>query len=291
MKFSAKLSLTAALSSLIAASAVLACGTPPPQAPPPPPPDPPIVCCQVIARWPCPIDPCNFEYWIVCYGRIDGLPLFVSNPMLLFPNQQCICAFPALSQAAVLQGAKVVAFNFTDPQKIPWDPTQIPDEPGYGPFQPVDDPIILAQIDEFVGRYTEASGIPVSPTSAFGFGPGPDGGEILPGIVFNCYVTIRVPRGFGKDKLCPPLFEGSIGLYLVEDGQVFLEPVAPGLPPIPPFAFVPGDGAMYKFRWYPVAVPPSCPPPFLADNNGDGVIDTADLGILIGAFGSTHPCP
>lgn len=296
MKSSIKWSLSAALTAFVATSVAYSCGTPPPMNPPPPPPAPAIVCCSVIDRVPCPIDPCNFEYWIVCYGRIDGLPLFVSNPMPLPPNQQCLCAVPPLPQGAVLGGASVVGLWFTNPGNIPWDPTQIPNEPGYGPFDVVTDPNIQFQVDSFFDIYYAAAGVspPAGGTSlstVFGFGSGPAGGQIFPGLTFNVYQCLRVPRGFDPNLLCPPLQEAALGLFLADNGIVGLEPSAPGQPPISLPAFVPGNGAIYKFRWYPMMVPPSCPPPHLGDINGDLVVNTADLGILIGAFGSTHPCP
>lgn len=296
MNSSIKRSFGALMTALTGCSVALACGTPPPMDPPPPPPDPPIVCCSVIDRVPCPIDPCNFEYWIVCYGRIDGLPLFVSNPMPLPQSQQCLCALPPLPKTALAAGASVVGVWFTDPRNIPWDPTQIPNEPGYGPFDVVQDPGIQAQVDGFLDVYNAAAGIPSTPgtnglSTVWGFGPGPGGGLILPDLQFNIYQCLRVPRGFDPNLLCPPLMEASLGLFLADNGSVGLEPSQPGLPPIPLPAFVPGDGAIYKFRWYPMMVPPSCPPPHPGDLNGDLVVNTADLGILIGNFGSMHPCP
>ncbi|MCB9849005.1 MAG: hypothetical protein H6814_11395 [Phycisphaeraceae bacterium] len=297
MKFSVKMCLSAALTALTATSVALACGTPPPQNPPPPPPDPPIVCCSVIARVPCPIDPCNFEYWIVCYGRIDGLPLFVSNPMPLPPNQTCLCGLPPMPQAAAAAGASVVGVWFTNPGNIPWDPTQIPDEPGYGPFNPITDPNLQLQVDSFFDIYYTAAGLMPPPgtdglSSIFGFSGNPDGtGQIFPGLAFNIYKCLRVPRGFDPNLLCPPLQEAALGLFLADNGQVGLEPGQGGNPPIPLPLYVPGDGAMYKIRWYPMMVPPSCPPPLPGDLNGDLVVNTADLGILLGNFGSIHPCP
>lgn len=296
MRISMKAYASAALAALTGASAALSCGTPPPTSPPPPPPDPPIVCCQVIDRVPCPDDPCNFEYWIVCYGRIDGLPLFESNPMPLFANQACACAVPPLPPGAAAAGASVVGLWFTNPLNLPWDPTQIPDEPGFGPFEPVGPKDnIRFQIDSFFDIYYQAAGVPNPPVGADGnlssvftfSGPG----QIQPNVTFNIYQCLRVPRGFPADLLCPPLQEGTLGLFLAENGVVGLEPSAPGLPPIPLPAWVPGDGAMYKFRWYPVSVPPSCPPVHPGDLNNDLVVDTADLGSLIANFGTTHPCP
>jgi len=294
MRISAKVYGCAALTTLTAASIAMACGTPPPEAPPPPPPDPPIVVCQVIDRVPCPIDPCGFEYWIVCYGRMDGLPLFNSNPMEITPGQQCLCVVPPLPQGAIDQGATVIGLWLTDPANLPWDPTQIQDEPGYGPFNVINDSSIQTQVDSFFDIYYTAAGI-TPPPGGTGlttvFGTPPTGGEILPEIVFNVYQIIRVPRNFDPLKLCPPSQEGGIGLFLADNGTVGLEPLAPGLPPIGIADYVPGNGAIYKFRWLPVAVPPSCPPPFTSDLNGDGVVDTADLGLLLGGFGLSHPCP
>lgn len=217
--------------------------------------------------------------------------------MPLLPGQACACALPPLNTAATGAGASVVGLWFTDPTKVPWDPTGIPNEPGYGPFDPDPDPNLAFQIDSFFDVYYQAAGIDPTPlgpslSTVFSFRTGPSGGQILPNLVFNVYVCLRVPRNFPPDALCTPLQEGGIGLFLQEpDGSVFLEPLAPGLAPIPIGLAQPGQGAFYKFRWYPVAVPPSCPPPHTGDINSDLVVDTADLGILLGAFGSTHPCP
>jgi len=248
----------------------------------------------VIDRVPCPVDPCNFEYWILCYGRIDGLPLYQSNPMALQVNQVCACAVPPLSTGAVAAGASVIGLWLTNPLNVPWDPTMIPDEPGYGPFEPTPDPNIQFQVDSFFDIYYQAALVPPPTTgpagnlsTVFQFrGPG----QILPNLVFNVYQCIRVPRGFDPALLCTPLQEGAIGLFLGQDGVIALEPLAPGLPPIGITGFVPGDGAIYKFRWYPVNVPPSCPPAFPPDINSDGLVNTADLGLLIGSFGSPGPC-
>lgn len=296
MRLNLRTTFGAVFASLTATSLALACGTPPPMNPPPPPPDPPIVCCQVIDRVPCPDDPCNFEYWLVCYGRIDGIPLFQSNAMPLLPNQKCLCAIPPLPQIAIDGGASVVGLWFTNPQNIPWDPTLIPDEPGYGPFEPLpNSEKEQFQVDSFFDIYYQAAGVvnpPIGPfgnrASVFSFqGPG----QIPDGVVFNIYQCLRVPRGFPADLLCPPLQEGVLGLFLGQDGAVGLEPSAPGLPPIPLAGWAPGDGAMYKFRWYPIAVPPSCPPVHPGDLNGDLAVNSSDLGILIGNFGTFHPCP
>jgi hypothetical protein len=285
-----------AIGALTAAAAVLACGTPPPMQPPPPPPDPPIVCCSLIARVPCPIDPCNFEYWIICYGRIDGNPLFVSNPMPLPNTQRCICAIPPLPPDAVLCGAQMIGLWFTNPTRIPWDPTLINDEPSYGPFEPIEDAATISQIDSFFDVFYAAGGVVPPPsstpfrTSPWGFS-GNVGAQILPGLVFNVYTCIRVPRGFPDFKLCVPLQEAAIGLFLQSSGQVLIEPLSTGQPPIPFLAYNPFQGAaIYKFRWYPTMVPPSCPPSLAADVNGDGIVDTADLGLLIGDFLNTA-CP
>lgn len=313
-----------ALASLVVSGVVLACGTPPPMLPPPPPPDPPVVCCNVIWRGPCPIDPCNFEYWIACYGRIDGVPLFNSNPMPLLPSQRCLCAVPPLPPAAVACGASVVGFWFTNPLNLPWDPRDIQDEKGYGPFEPVKDDSTQFQVDQFFDIYYQAAGIPlplpasdapgrtqrviagdstaagaeetVSAGTEDGLPGGPTGGfasifgfrgpgQIIPGVVFNCYVCYRVPRGFDPNKLCLPLEQGAIMLFLQDGQQVLLEPDGPGQPPIPLPAWQPGRGAVYKFNWYPVAVPPSCPFTLQADVNDDNKVDSADLSVLIGQFG------
>ncbi len=285
-----------AVGALTAAATVFACGTPPPMHPPPPPPAPPIVCCMTIAKVPCPIDPCNFEYWIVCYGRIDGQPLFVSNPMPLPNFQTCICAIPPLPPEAVTCGAQMIGLWFTNPARIPWDPTLITDEPGYGPFEPILDPSTQSQGNAFFDVFYAAGGVIPPPSadgnraSLWGFSGGP-GAQIFPGLVFNVYTCIRVPRGFPDIKLCVPLQEGAIGLFLRSGAQLLIEPLLTGQPPIPLPAYNPNNGtAIYKFRWYPNMAPPSCPPRLAADVNGDGIVDTADLGLLIGAFLNTA-CP
>lgn len=282
--------VTTALAMGCSTAAVLACGTPP--EPPPPPPDPPIVCCFVIDWWIDPADP-GFEYLTVRYVRDDGLPLFQSNPMPLPPTQQCACALPPLPQSAAAAGVQVVGLSFGD--ILPSWQGLPPDVPGYGPFEPIDPTDNTQfQVDSFFDIYYQLGGIPIPPagerlSSVFQFG-GP--GDIPPGQVFDVYQLLRIPAGFDPNQLCLPQQLGGLGLFLVDNGQVFVEPPAPGAPPLnlAQFAANGGNAAFYKFRWYPLHVPPPCPiiigpNPCPWDFNGDGNVGAADLAQLLGAWG------
>lgn len=271
----------------VTVSSVLACGAP--TQPPPPPPAPPIVCCVVVDWFTRPNEP-DCEFLLVRYFRQDGLPLYQSNPMPLLPTQQCLCSLPPLPTSAIGAGVQVMGFSFGRPDNLPW--VGLPDNvPGYGPFQQVGSPSILNQVQQFNAIYAKAAGdlIPASgPPQVFGFaGPG----TIPPGQVWDIFQVIKIPRGFDPRLLCP--FSGAmgaVGLFLGDGGQVLAEPVAPGLAPIPlaQFAQNPGASAFYKFKWYPLIVPPPCPP-CPGDINGDGRRDFADLNILLSFF--NIPCP
>ncbi len=271
----------------VSVSSVFACGAP--TQPPPPPPAPPIVCCVVIDWFIRPNEP-ECEYILVRYFRQDGLPLYQSNPMPLAPSQFCLCSLPPLPSDPTGVGPMSVGFRFGAPGTLPCD--GLPNNaPGYGPFQQVSDPNVLAQVREFNSAYAKAAGDTVPQNAApqvFGFG-GP--GTIPPGVAWDIYQLIKVPRGYDPRNLCP--FAGAmgiVGLFLGDAGLVLAEPIAPGLPPIPiqQFAQNPGQSAFYKFKWYPVIIPPPCPP-CPGDINGDGQRDFADLNILLGVF--NIPCP
>lgn len=273
------------------AAAALACGTPPPNDPPPPPPDPPIVCCVVIDKQPDPSDP-GFECWIVRYFRQDGRPLYVSNPMPLPPTQRCVCAVPPLPPEAVAAGASVMGLSFGG--QPPWRGLP-PNQPGYGPFQPV--PLgapIYGQASEFFNAYRLAAGPTVTPppggfAQLWSFG-GP--GQILPGLVFDIYQKLRVPSGFPPSLLCVPGQMWMIGLFLQDGTTLFAEPISTGLAPIPlpQFQQNPGNSAFYKFKWYPDIVPPVCPP-CPGDTDSDFDVDFGDLNIVLSFFGVICPMP
>lgn len=268
-----------------AAGAAFGCGTPPTE--PPPPPAPPIVYCVPVTWMEDPNDPAS-DMVILWYYRIDGLPLYQSNPMPLFPTQACACG---LSPLPLIPGVQDLGLSFGGA----YDPCAgLPDNvPGYGPFVPLGGAGIPPQIDSFFDVFYNVANIPPSPqpASSFAFG-GP--GTIPPGVVWDVYRKIRVPRGFHPRNLCPPGALSAIGLFLVENGQVFAEPPAQGLPPIPfpVFAQNPGASAFYKVCWAPFcqripcrpAVPP-CP----GDANGDGLINFADITNVLANF--NMPCP
>lgn len=274
-----------------AAASVLACGTP--TQPPPPPPAPPIVCCQVI-RW---IDDpaTGTECLIVRYFRKDGLPLFQSNPMPLLPTQQCLCAVPPLPQAAINAGAVVEQLTFGTPRP---DCRPMPDDVvGYGPFTPIPPTSSQSQqVDSFFDIFFAVAGDPEMVPPDTGLqqswvfsGPG----QILPGQVFDIYKKIRVPAGFNPQLLCVPCQRWIIGLFLVDGGQVFVEPAQPG-PAIPVgvFAGNPGNSSFYKFAWYPLIVPGPCPlgpTNCPGDANGDNVVDLQDLNLVLFNFGLVCP--
>jgi len=277
--------------SCICGSAV-PCGTPP--QPPPPPPSPPIVYCSPV-RWI--VDPTNpnFQCIIVRYFRIDGRPLYQSNPMPLLSSQQCACALPPLSSAAVQGGAQIAGISFgagPDCNGLP------PDVPPYGPWTRNTLPSITGQVGSFFNAYASAAQGTVQPPDATSFfdvfsfaGPG----TIPSGVVWDIYQYIRVPNGFPMNTLCIPGQAWMIGLFLIDGGQVLAEPPAQGLPPIPfnQFATNPGASAFYKFCWLPNTLPGPCPcpipPPCVGDLNGDGFRNTLDLTIFLGNFGT--PCP
>lgn len=289
--------------------AALACGHPP--VPPPPPPKPPLVCCMVIDHFVDPTDP-NFECVIVRYFRRDGLPLYSSNPMPLVPGQFCLCALPPLGSAAIACGARIVATTFGDPKNIPWQGLP-PDQPPYGPFQPVNDPNLQIQVDQFFTLYAEAATPPptapgepqnIRPpdtglSQLWTFGP-PAGatGQIPPNVVFDIYQKIRVPRGFDPNCLCPPNQIWFFGLFFVDQdaaGNTILQ-VEPGAAgnglTFGQFAQNPQNSAFYKFRWYRPVVPPPCPPtpgPCPGDANGDGVVNFADITGVVANW--LRPCP
>lgn len=271
-------------------AATFACGTPPPQTPPPPPPDPPIVCCIVIDWFQDPTNP-NFECLIVRYFRQDGQPLFQSNPMPLLPNQACACAVPPLPSIALAAGAVPAGLSFG--ARPIWRGLP-PNVPGYNNFQHITNPDIQAQVDSFFDVFAAAAGPTVTPpdtglSQPFGFsGPG----NIPPNQVFDIYQKIRVPRGFDPRVLCIPGQMWMLGLFLIQDGQVLVEPTAPGLPPLPlpQFQQQPGRGAFYKFKWYPFILPPFCPR-CPGDTNDDFIVNFADLNNVLSAFGTACPPP
>jgi hypothetical protein len=272
-------------------ASVLACGAPPPQQPPPPPPVPPIVCCVVVDWFLLPNDP-DCEYLLLRYFRQDGIPLYQSNPMMLFPNQQCLCSLPPFPPTP--PGVQVLGFSFGDPNILPWQGLPM-NQPGYGPFQQVANTSIISQVSNFNQVYANAAGDLVElpgPPQVFGFG-GP--GQIFPNVVFDIFQLVKIPRGMDPRVLCP--FAGAMGslsLYLSQDGQVLVEPIMPGLPPIPFNQFIqnPGNSAFYKFKWYPLIIPPPCPPvgnTCPGDIDGDGDRDFADLNIMLSFY--NIPCP
>ncbi|MFM9956480.1 MAG: hypothetical protein ACKVZJ_00250 [Phycisphaerales bacterium] len=291
MKMSRRL-MVGALAVACAAGSALACGTPP--KPPPPPPEPPIVYCQPI-RWV--VDPTNpnFDCIIVRYFRLDGQPLYRSNPMPLPATQQCACSLPPLPTVAVGAGAQIVGISFGAQP----DCALPPDAPGYGPWTRNNNPGFRNQVQNFYSAYGAAAGGTIQPPAAPSFfdifsfsGPG----NIPPNVTWDIYQYIRVPRGFDPSVLAIPGQAWLIGLFLIDGTQVLAEPSAQGLPPIPfsQFAQNPGDSAFYKFCWLPNTLPPPCPcpptpPTCIFDSNNDGVINVIDLTAFLAAFGSTCP--
>lgn len=272
-----------ALALCSATGAALGCGTPPTE--PPPPPDPPVVYCVPVTWMEDPTDPL-FDMVILWYYRIDGLPLYQSNPMPLFPTQACACGLTPLPTVAQDLG---ISFGGA------YDPCAgIPDNvPGYGPFGPPIQPGVPQQIDSFFDIFYSVAGIPNSgtPSASFSFsGPG----TIPPGVVWDVYRKIRIPRGFHPRNLCPPGSLSAIGLFLVDNGQVFAEPPAQGLPPIPfpQFQQNPGQSAFYKVCWAPFCQRIACRPapvPCPGDANGDGAVNFADITNVLSFF--NMPCP
>jgi len=298
-----------------AMSAALGCGTPPvtsppqqpPPPPPPPPPAPPIVCCVVIDHFVDPVNP-NLECIITRYFRRDGAPLYESNPMPLAPGQLCACALPPLPSIAVQKGARIVSTTFGDPRIIPWQDLP-PDQPPYGPFQPLDDPNLSFQVDSFFDIFVQAAtpppGTPGEPQNIappdtgrqqlWTFGAGPNGGQIPPGVFWDIYQKIRVPRGFDPNCLCVPGQIWFLGLFLIESDptgavRVVVEPSTPG-PGLTPsqFAAAPDKSAFYKFRWYRPVIPPPCPPPCVGDANLDGIVSFTDVLTTLGQFNQICP--
>lgn len=274
-----------ALTICSAAGAAIGCGTPPVE--PPPPPSPPIVYCVPVTWMEDPNDP-TADMVILWYFRIDGLPLYQSNPMPLFPTQACACGVTPLPQ---IPGIADLGLSFGGA----YDPCAgLPSNvQGYGPFVPLTGPSIPPQIDSFFDVFYSAGGIPNSGTmpSAFGFsGPG----TIPPGVVWDVYRKIRIPRGFNPRNICPPGALSAIGLFLVDNGQVFSEPALQGLPPVPfpQFQQNPGASAFYKVCWAPFCQRIPCRPfvpPCVGDANGDLVINFADITSVLSHFGM--PCP
>jgi hypothetical protein len=273
------------LALLSAVGSALACGTPP--QPPPPPPDPPIVYCVPVIWMEDPVDP-TADMVVLWYYRIDGLPLYQSNPMPLFSNQACACGLSALP---AIPGVQDLGLSFG----AAYDPCGgLPDNvKGYGPFGAIPSGPLTQQIDSFFDVFYNVAAIPstMPGNAAFGFsGPG----TIPSGVIFDVYRKIRVPRGFHPRNLCPPGALSAIGLFLVQSGQVLAEPPALGLPPIPfpQFQQNPGQSAFYKVCWAPFCqrIPCRPVPPFCAgDANGDGIVSFADVTTVLANFGAICP--
>lgn len=273
-----------ALALCSAAGAAFACGTPPTE--PPPPPAPPIVYCVPVTWMEDPNDP-TADMVILWYYRVDGLPLYQSNPMPLFPTQACICGLTALP---TIPGVQDLGLSFGGA----YDPCAgLPGNvQGYGPFNPLGGPTAL-QVDSFFDVFYNVAGIPpaTQQTTSFGFsGPG----TIPNGVVWDVYRKIRIPRGLHPRNLCPPGALSAIGLFLADNGQVFAEPPAQGLPPIPFGAFQqnPGASAFYKVCWAPFCQRIPCRPavpPCMGDANGDSIVNFADITTVLAFFGM--PCP
>jgi hypothetical protein len=268
-------------------ASVLACGTS--TEPPPPPPQPPIVCCQVVAWWIDPLDPTR-QYAIIRYYRIDGLPLFQSNPMPLAANQLCACSLGKLPN---IPGVEDAGLSFGVPQPNPCQP--FPDSvPGYGPWgraESCSNP--PQQIESFFDIFTQVAGIPPSSGTqsvAYTFG-GP--GNIPPGVTFDVYRKICFPRGVDISQVaCPPGSLTAIGLFLVNNGTALVEPVSPGQPPIPFSLFQqnPGASSFYKVLCCPPLVTAPCDPCFApapcpGDANGDNVVNFSDITTVLANFG------
>lgn len=292
MKSLCRVGVTTLMTLVTVVGSALGCGTPP--QPPPPPPAPPVVCCRIVSWF---IDPIcqDREIFIICYFREDGLPMFVSNPMDVTPGQQCGCGLGSLPPIpGVADGG--IAFG---PPGQPGDSCILfpSNQPGYGPFTPECNPQTANQIDSFFDIFYNLAKIPapstgpcpnVSTTQQFR-GPG----FIPPNVTFGVYRKVVAPRGFDPNNLCGTGLT-AIGLFLVENGQVFIEPEAPGLPPVTfqQFQQRQGRGAMYKVKCLPFDLPGPCPlgaEPCPGDLNNNGVIDFGDIGFLLASFGS--PCP
>lgn len=274
-----------------AVASVMACGTS--TEPPPPPPQPPIVCCQVTAWWIDPLDPAR-QYIIIRYFRTDGLPLFQSNPMPVGANQLCACT---LGKLPSIPGVEDAGLSFGMPQPNPCAPLE-QDVPGYGPWgraercQPSSQ-----QIDSFFDVFASVAGIPNTTgnsTSTFAFG-GP--GNIPPGQSFDVYRKVCFPRNVDISQVaCPPGSLTAIGLFLVDNGTAFVEPVSPGQPPIPFSVFQqnPGNSSFYKVICCPPLVTEPCnpclaPAPCPGDADGNGIVNFSDITSVLANFG--FQCP
>ncbi|MBL8747156.1 MAG: hypothetical protein JNK58_12480 [Phycisphaerae bacterium] len=275
----------AALAIAATAATAIGCGTPPTE--PPPPPNPPIVYCVPVTWMEDPNDPAA-DMVILWYYRIDGQPLYVSNPMPLFPTQACACG---LSPLPAIPGVQDLGLSFGGA----YDPCAgLPDNvQGYGPFAPPTLPTTIPQIDSFFDIFYSAAAIPNSGASATAFSfSGP--GTIPPGVVWDVYRKIRIPRGMNPRNLCPPGALSAIGLFLVDNGQVFSEPGAQGQPPVPLPLFIqnPGASAFYKVCWAPFCQRIPCrpaPTPCPGDANGDHLVNFADITSVLANF--NMPCP
>lgn len=279
------------LALVAAAGSVLACGTPP--EPPPPPPAPPIVCCQVVSWFIDPANP-NRECIIVRYFRQDGLPLFVSNTMPVTGTQQCACGVPSLPPIPGLMDMGLsFGLNFEPCGQLPTN------APGYNTFGPGSDPFVGQAVESFFDIFNSVAGIPnpnpgtarISTVWSFS-GPG----FIPPNVRFDVYRKLCFPRGFDPRQLCPPDSLSSLGLFLVDGQQVFIEPGFPGGPAIPVGQWKPNvPVAAYKVKCLPFPfVEPCnpCPPPpspCPGDANGDNVVNFADISATLAAFGRICP--
>lgn len=297
----AKRVLCSLLGALCVTGAALACGTPPTE--PPQPPAPPVVCCKIVSWYIDPICP-GREVVIICYWREDGLPLFLSNPMPLPASQQCACGLGALPQLPGVMDAGIAFGPAGGPPAAPCIPFP-PDVPGYGPFTPVCNPQVNAQVDSFFDIWYELAQIPRDPTapcprlsSVFQFRGSPNH-QIPPGQAFGLYRKVVIPSGFDPNQLCG-FGLTTIGLFLVDNGTVLLEPGVPmaaggapiPLPLFPPPAGTPGGtGAILKVKCLPFdlltpcPVPPGCP----GDANGDGITNFSDINAVLANW--LIPCP
>lgn len=268
------------------AGAALGCGTPPTE--PPPPPSPPIVYCVPVTWMEDPNDP-NSDMVILWYYRIDGQPLYVSNPMPLPATQACACG---LTPLPAIPGVADLGITFGGP----YDPCAgLPaNVQGYGPFAPNNNPGIPQQIDSFFDVFYNVAGIPNPGTSlsnTFSFsGPG----TIPSGVVWDVYRKIRIPRGFHPRNICPPGALSAIGLFLINGNQVLAEPGTQGQPPIPfaQFQQNPGNSAFYKVCWAPYCqrIPCRPVPPFcLGDADGNGIVNFADITAVLASFNMACP--
>lgn len=289
MSCSMKGLVRSALLSACVTAGVLACGTPPME--PPQPPAPPVVCCRIVSWYVDPICP-GREVLILCYFREDGLPLFVSNPMPLPFNQQCACGLAKLPPIpGVMDGG--ISFGPVSPAPLAESCILMPpDLPGYGPFTPLCEPNSNFQVDSFFDVFYTLASFPTDPTdpcprpsTVFQFRGGPDA-VIPPGVPFAVYRKIVIPAGLDPNLLCGSGLS-SIGLFLIDSGNVLIEPPAPGLPPmtLPQFQMAGGIGAFYKVKCLPLDLPGPCPLGGAAccvgDANCDGVVDFNDITAIL----------